>query len=168
MLRGIILDVYPDYEKNTMVTWLLQNEKTIKIQEPYEPCFYVHTSSQDISESIKALELLPQVKRLQLTPAKLTLGSPRHSMVLEVVPKTLDSFHSLANLIDSWGAFHRYQLFNVDIRLPSRYLQERGVFCHAQVTWDGKRFILDDDQWALDYEVPPLRRLHLDIAPRRQ
>jgi len=168
MLRGNILDVYPDYEKNTMVTWLLQDEKPIKIQEPYEPSFYVHTSSKDISEVVKALELLPQVKRLQLTPAKLTLGSPRHIMVLEVVPKTLNSLHTLANLIDSWGGFHQYQLFNVDMRLPTRYLQERGVFCHAQVTWNGKRFILDDDQWALDYQVPSLRVLHLGIAPKKQ
>jgi DNA polymerase elongation subunit (family B) len=168
MLRGIILDVYPDYEKNTMVIWLLQGEKTIKIQEPYEPSFYVHTPSQDISEVAKALELLPQVKQLQLTPAKLTLGSPKHTMVLEVIPKTLNSFHTLVNLIDSWGGFHRYQLFNVDIRFPSRYLQERDVFCHAQVTWDGKRFILDDDQWALDYKVPSLKTLHLDIAPKQQ
>ena len=157
MLHGNILDVYPDYEKNVMVTWLLQNGKATRIEEPYESSFYVHTPSQDISEVAKALELLPQVKRLQLTPAKLTLGSPKHTMVLEVVPKTLNSRHMLANLIDSWGGFHRHQLFNVDIRLPTRYLQERGVFCHAQVTWDGKRFILDDDQWALDYEIPSLK-----------
>ena len=90
-----------------MVTWLLQNGKATRIEEPYEPCFYVHTPSQDISEVAKALELLPQVKRLQLTPAKLMLGSPKHTMVLEVVPKTLNSLHTLANLIDSWGGFHR-------------------------------------------------------------
>jgi DNA polymerase elongation subunit (family B) len=168
MLRGNILDAYPDYEKNTMVTWLLQNGNATRIVEPYEPCFYVYTPSQDISKVANALELLPQVKRLQLIPAKLTLGSPKHTIVLEVVPKTLNSLHMLANLIDSWGGFHRYQLFNVDIRLPTRYLLERGVFCHAQVTWDGRQFILDDDQWALDYEVPSLRILHLDIAPKKQ
>jgi DNA polymerase elongation subunit (family B) len=168
MLRGIILDVYPDYEKNTMVTWLLQNGKATRVEEPYRACFYVHTPSQDISEIIKTLELLHQVKKLQLTPAKLTLGSPKHTMVLEVVPKTLNSLHTLANLIDSWGGFHRYQLFNVDIRLPTRYLEERGIFCHAQVTWDGRRFILNDDQWALDYEVPSLRILHLGITPKKQ
>ena len=106
MLSGNILDVYPDYEKNTMVTWLLQNGKPLRIEDSYEPSFCVHTPSKDISEIARTLEVLPQVKRLQLTPAKLTLGSPRHTMVLEVVPKTLNSLHTLANLIDAWGGFH--------------------------------------------------------------
>lgn len=167
MSSGTILDVYPDYEKNTMVTWLLQNGKPTRIEESYEPSFFVHTPSTDISEIAHAVEALPQVKRLQLTPAKLTLGSSRHTMVLEVVPKTLDAMHTLANLVDSWGGFHSYQLFNVDIRLPTRYLQEHGMFCHAQVRWNGKRFNLQDEQWALDYEVPSLTILHVDVPSGR-
>ena len=88
MLSGNILDVYPDYKKNVMVTWLWHDGKTTRIEEPYHPCFYVYTQSKDISDLAKALDVLPQVKRLQLTPAKTVLGSPNHVMVLEVVPKT--------------------------------------------------------------------------------
>jgi DNA polymerase elongation subunit (family B) len=166
MLSGNILDVYPVPENNTMVTWLLRKGSATRIEEPYEPCFYVHTPSQDISQLAKVLEPLPQVKQLQLTPGKLTLGSPSYTMVLKVVPHCLGSLHSLAKRIDSWGGFQRYHLFNVDIRLPTRYLQERGVFCHAQVSWDGKRFILDDTQWAVDYDVPRFTIVHLDISSK--
>jgi DNA polymerase elongation subunit (family B) len=168
MLNGTILDVYPDYENNVMVTWLLQNGIATRVEAPYDPCFYVHAPGQDLSEVITALEQLPQVKRLQLTPAKLTLGSSQHTMVLEVVPKHLNTLHPLANLIDAWGGFHRYQLFNVDLRLPTRYLQEQGVFCHAQVTWDGNQFTSRDTQWALDYEVPAFRILHLEVAAEKK
>ena len=164
MLNGTILDVYPDYENNTMVTWLLQDDKTTRIEAPYDPCFYVHLPSGDLSQVAKAVEHLPQVKHLQLTAAKLTLGSPQHTMVLEVTPHQLNALHPLADLIDSWGGFHRYHLFNVDLRLPTRYIQEHGVFCHAQVTWDGNRFLCRDDQWAVDYETPSFRIVHLDVA----
>ncbi len=168
MLNGTILDVYPDPEKSTMVTWLLHEGKATRVEEPYEPCFYVHTPSQESSQLTKTLEPLPQVKRLQLTPARLTLGSSKHTIVLEVTPKTLHGIHALANLVDSWGGFQKYQLFNVDLRLPSRYLQERGVFCHAQVTWEGKRFILDDTQWALDYTTPSFTKVRLDVASKKK
>jgi len=167
MLSGNILDVYPDYENNIMVTWLLHNGKTTRVETPYAPSFSVHTPSTDISATANALEALPQVKRLQLTPAKLTLGSSRHTMVVEVTPKTLAGFHSLATLVDSWGGFQRYHLFNVDIRFPTRYLSDQGVFCHGWVSWDGKRFGLEDEQWALDYDIPAVRTLHLDV-PKQQ
>jgi DNA polymerase elongation subunit (family B) len=167
MLSGNILDVYPDYENNTMVTWLLQNGKATRVETPYEPSFSVHTPSADISATANALEALPQVKRLQLTPAKLTLGSSRHTMVLEVTPKTLASLHSLATLVDSWGGFQRYHLFNVDVRFPTRYLHDQGVFCHGWVTWDGKRFGRKDEQWALDYDIPAVRMLHFNL-PKQQ
>ncbi len=164
MLSGNILDVYPRYESNTMVTWLLQDGKAVRVEAPYEPSFYVHTPSKDVSKVANALEVLPQVKRLQLTPAKLMLGSPNHTMVLEVVPKSLTNLHSLATLIDSWGGFQKYHLFNVDVRFPTRFLQDHGVFCHGWVTWDGKRFSCRDEQWALDYDIPAVRTLHLDIT----
>ncbi len=168
MLSGTILDVYPDYENNVMVTWLLQNGTATRVEEPYDPCFYIQAPSSDLSQMTKALEQLPSVKRLQLTPAKLSLGSPQLTMVLEVVPQNLNALHSLADLVDSWGSFYRYQLFNVDLRIPTRYLHERGVFCHAQVTWDGKHFTCNDDQWALDYDVPSFTILHLDVAGEKK
>ena len=151
-----------------MVTWLLQDGIASRVEDPYDPCFYIHAPSGDLSQVTQALEDLPQVKRLQLTPAKLSLGSPQHTMVLEVVPKNLNALHPLADLVDFWGGFYRYQLFNVDLRLPTRYLQERGVFCHAQVIWDGKCFICKEDQWALDYDIPSFTILHLDIAGEKK
>lgn len=163
MWSGSILDVYPDYERSVMVTWLVNHGKTTRVEEPYDPGFFVHAPSKSIAELAKALEEMPQVKRLQFTAAKLSLGSPKHTLVLEVTPKTLRALHPLATLVDFWGGFHEYELYNVDLRLPTRYLLERGVFCHAWVTWDGKRFQLEDEQWALDYETPELRTLRLDV-----
>jgi DNA polymerase elongation subunit (family B) len=163
MWSGSILDTYPDLDRSVMITWLVDQEKRRRIEEPYDPCFYVHAPSRDIGELARTLEELPQVKRLQFTAAKLSLGSPTHTMVLEVTPKSLRALRPLATLVDSWGGFHAYGLYNVDLRFPTRYLLERGVFCHAQVTWDGRRFRCEDEQWGLEYEVPLLRTLRLDV-----
>ena len=80
-----------------------------------------------------------------------------------MIPKNLVSSNRLASMIDSWGSFHDYQLFNVDIRLPTRYLYDKRVFCNAYVKWDGKHFILDDEQWSIDYEIPTFKIACFDI-----
>ena len=166
MLSGNILDVYPDYQRNVMVTWLVGDGRATRVEEVYEPSFYVYSSSKDLPSLAKVLESLPQVKHVRYTLAKLVLGSEKQTMVLEVIPKTLRSLRTLAAMVDSWGGYHEYQLFNVDLRLPTRYLLSRGVFCHAWVKWDGKQFMLDDEQWALDYEVPSLRVLSFDVKQK--
>jgi DNA polymerase elongation subunit (family B) len=125
----------------------------VRIEEVYEPCFYVY-AKEDLGKLTVALQEIPQVKHLNITSEKLTLGSEKKTMVLEVVPKTLGSLSTLARMVDSWGKFHRYLLFNVDLRLPTRYLHSKGLFCNAQVKADKKRCVLRDTQWAIDYPPP--------------
>ncbi len=135
-----------------MVTWLLNHRKATKIEESYEPHFYVAAQKKTITTLLKTLSSLPQVQSVRLCRAKLTLGSDKQSLVIEVAPKKLNAFQNLASMIDAWGKYHTYHLFNVDLRFSTRYLFERGVFCHAKVSWDGTRFTTDDNQWAVDYE----------------
>jgi DNA polymerase elongation subunit (family B) len=163
MLSGNILDVYPDYKRNVMVIWLIHDGRAIRIEDTYEPSFYVYAQHDRLHSLSVVLQDLPQVKQLNFTSCKTVLGSDKHKMVLEVVPKNLGSLNKLATMIDSWGGYHDYQLFNVDIRLPTRYLQSKGVFCNAHVRWDGKYFVLDDEQWSIDYEIPSFKTVYFDI-----
>jgi len=163
MLSGNILDVYPDYKRNVMVIWLIHDGRATRIEDVYEPSFYVHTQRGSLYDLSAILKDLPQIKQLNFTPCKTVLGSDKYRMVLEVIPKNLVSLNKLATMIDSWGGFHDYQLFNVDIRLSTRYLQRKGVFCNAFVRWDGKHFTLDDEQWGIDYEIPSFKTVYFDI-----
>ena len=146
-----------------MVTWLVQNGKTWRIQEPYTPCFYIYSSATNLHQIARPLQNLPQVKKIEYNTAKLVLGSEKNYTVLQVTPKTLASLQKLAGMVDAWGSFQKHQLFNVDLRLSTRYLHSKDVFCNAWVHWDGKHFICHDEPWALDYDLPKLRILHLDI-----
>ncbi len=157
MLSGNILDVYPDHKKNVMVTWLISSSGAIRVEDKYEPSFYVYTDYAELYSLASVLRDLPQVKSLNFTYEKITLGKEKKKLVLEVTPKKIIDLRKLADMIDSWGNFHRYQLFNVDIRLSSRYLQSRGVFCNGLVKWDGKKFICKEAQWAIDYSFPPFK-----------
>ena len=162
---GFILDAYPDYQHNTMVTWLIHHDAPRRIAEPYTPTFSVHAPLAKRADLLTTLQQLPQVKQVRRTIAKTQLGSSHTSPVLEITPAHLTDLRHLATTIDSWGGFHRYQLFNVDLRLPTRYLHSHGVFCNAHVSWQHPRFLLHDHQWAIDYHCPSFTSIHLRVNP---
>lgn len=167
MQSGFILDSYVDAETNSMITWLIGNGKPKKIIDSFQPSFYVHASKQHLYNIAAYLQQIPQVKQLNFTKKKITLGSQKDSLVLEVTPKTITSLPNLAAMIDRWGNYQNYDLFNVDLRMSTQYLQSKNVFCNAYVKWDGKQFICTEDQWALHYETPPFTTLFLDIPTKK-
>jgi hypothetical protein len=89
MLNGSILDIYPDNKKNVMVTWLVNNGKTVKIEDKYNPGFYVYASKDDLYTLVGCLRDLPQIKTLNFTSKKLALGSEKKSMFLKLFQKKL-------------------------------------------------------------------------------
>jgi len=164
MLSGNILDTYPDNKKDVMVTWISSNGRPTKIVEKYRPSFYVHSDREKLITLATILRDSPQVEKLNFTLEKIILGKDKKKFVLEVIPKKLEYMRKLAETIDSWGGYYRYQLFNVDLRLSSRYLQDKGVFCNAFVKWNGKDFEIDEEQWAVDYNIPNYSSTYFEIV----
>ncbi len=166
MLNGNILDAYPNNKKNMLVIWLIDNGKGIKIEDNYNPSFYVYSKREELINLATLLRYFPLVEKLNFTFEKINLGSDKKKFVLEVFPKKLKNLRDVAEKIDSWGGYHRYQFFNVDLRLSNRYLQDKGVFCNAKVRWDKKKFILDDKQWSIDYIIPNYKITTMDIEQK--
>lgn len=163
MIDGFIFDVYPDYNKDVMVIWLCTSKGARKIEQSYQPSFFVRSDASERRKMTRMLQDLPQVDQVIHSMRKTQLGSDKEKPVLQIIPTKLEVFHQLAQMIDSWGKFHRYQLYNVDLRLPTRFLQEKNLFFNAFVSHDHQKFILNDDQWAIDYPHPPLKLMHVDI-----
>ena len=134
MVTGWILDVHPDHEHDVMVTWLRTENKIQRIEESFHPCFYVHASSQDLRHIASILKGLPQVEQVCFTSKRITLGSQKTTRLLQITPASLRHFHTVTSMVDSWGRFHRYQLFNVDIRLPTHYLLHHQAVSYTHLT----------------------------------
>ena len=162
MLSGNVFDVYLDKNKNKIITWLINNGKSIRIEDNYKPSFYVYSQSKNLYDLANVLNDLPYIENVTFTNRKTVLGNDKERIVLEVTPKIITQFSKIAKIIDYWGKYHQYQLFNVDIRLTSRYLQEKGIFCNANVKWDGKKFILNDSQWEINYDIPYIKTANMN------
>jgi DNA polymerase elongation subunit (family B) len=137
-----------------MITWLANEKGPVKIKDSYKPSFYIHATPSDLQHVHAMLKQLPNIHQTQYSNAKITLGSDIKRLTLKVTPEKLIDFHKIANMVDTWGKHHKYHLYNVDIRMPTRYLHNRNVFFNAYVTWNGKLFKLNDEQWTVDYQAP--------------
>ncbi len=169
MLTGNILDCCPDYKENVMVTWITDNGKPHKIKSFYKPSFFVYANRDELLTLVSILRDKTEVENLDFCFKKINLGFDKKKLVLKVTPKKLCFFRKLAEKIDYWGGFCRYQLFDVDLRMSSRFLQDMGVFCNGFVRWDGKKFLLDDKkQWAVDYNKPEYHSQVFEIFSKKQ
>ena len=154
MIHGTIFDVYPDYQQDVMVIWLLTRRGARKIIDVYHPCFYVEASTVELRELSRKLKNHPQIQETVFTKVFTLLDPQRPRQVLKITPKRLQWFRKAAEMIDSWGNYHTYRFYDVDLRLPTRYLEKNQVFFNAQVIWTGTSFQLQDTQWAVDYPPP--------------
>ena len=89
MLNGKIFDVYLDNKKNKIITWIISNNGAVRIEDNYEPSFYVYSNSMNLHKLANILQDLPQIKKLNFTYHKTDLGSTAKKLVLEIVPKKI-------------------------------------------------------------------------------
>jgi DNA polymerase elongation subunit (family B) len=93
------------------------------------------------------------------------------SKVLEVAAKDCRRTRRFIRETVEAGGFSRYQLHN-DLPCAQAYLYERRIFplafARVEITAQGLKYRLLDSVESVDYKVPPLRvmRLNLDIAKR--
>ncbi len=163
MQEGNILDCYPDYQKNRVITWITNNGKAKKIKDFFKPSFYVYSSRSDLYDLSAMFYDTEEVEQLNFTYKKIKLGSETKKLVLEIKPKKIKDLTNLAEKINYLGKYHRYKLFNVDIRLPTRYLENKNIFCNAYTLYDNKIFFTDEKKWDIDYKKPRYRSIFLDV-----
>lgn len=161
-MKGWLIDVYPDYQENSMVLWIKSKGTARKlVDKGYCPNFYVHHASRDeLSSLAKDLALLDDVAKTEFVYKKIDIRSKKAKRVLSVTPRTYSGLRGIARIIDSRGGYYDYKLFNVDIRLSQRYMTERGLFPMARL--NGLK--VEDGQFRLGYETPELKSVELRIS----
>lgn len=165
-LRGWLLDVYPNYEFNYMTSWLkLENNGTCveQLSEPFDPRFYVHGSMERLRQLKKKLEQYNEIKKMGFSKWRTDINSTQKHDVLEITMRSYRELKPFAAMIDREGKYSEFQLYNVDLRLSQKYMLARDVFPMANVEVGKKLEIVYDDQFAMDYTVPELNCVDLDI-----
>ncbi len=171
-VEGFLLDVYGDPDRDEIVAWVRTSDGARPVREPFHPTFYVHARGGvgELRELASALEPLHEAGSLGIVPQRLALEDAP-TPVLRVPVTRFRALHRLARLVDGRGEHHRYDLYNVDLRLSLRWLLARGLFPFAQVTYAGPdagsggsgTWNLRDDPGSMGYDAPGLVTARLEV-----
>ena len=149
-----------------MVIWLIESSrKCHRLIDRFRPCFYVEGAEARLSRLAQTLEARAPVTCTFTEKTSVWDGRPLR--VLEVAVQQPPIFPALARFIRRFDT--ALKLYNSDLMLASVYCWEKQVFPLAKVAIEtdtaGQILSLncDDDEWAVEYDLPPLRIMQVRL-----
>jgi DNA polymerase-2 len=165
-LQGWILDLYPNQKGITL--WLIdRNQSHYRLTDSFAPAFYVSGPEERLVHLRDAAERKTTELCTRFTErTDLWLNAARQVLEVSVLRPT--------NFI-GWGRWvhnldSKLQLYNSDLMVASLYCWEKRLFplsfVEVEADHDGKVLSIAsrDDEWALDYEMPPLKIMQIRLS----
>ena len=146
-----------------MALWVINRKGQVrKLHNNYVPSFYVYSKDVvGLERGLRSHESIQEIKRVRKF---IRVKDLMRSTVLEV---RVNSIFNFKKVIKDVEALDNCKIFNIDIPLSQMFLYEKNLFPFARGTYQDKKettILLDDDQRALDYEIPPLKILKLSAT----
>ncbi len=158
-MRGWVLDCYADMAENRMVTWVRTNQGMERVVEDFVPRIYVY-APRDRLEKLRDDLALIGVKDTSVVRRRTGLGEGERD-VLSIAVRDYSAVQPLAVTIDSWGNYHGYLLYDVDLRMDQRYFLKKGIFSMGLVELPSLRSL--DSNLRIDYPIPSLSSIDLKV-----
>ncbi|HYT00237.1 MAG TPA: DNA polymerase domain-containing protein [Thermoplasmata archaeon] len=162
--HGWIIDAYGDYDRDSMVLWLWNERGARRIEDPRViPSFFLHAPPSELPAIRRRIEILDGVRAVREVSRRIALEDDEPKPVLEIVPRHYRDLQGLAHILDSNGGYVDHRLFNVDLRLSQRYAMEHDIFPMGLVRYGNGTWTAEEEHFALEYPLPPLRKSLLDV-----
>jgi DNA polymerase II len=162
-LQGWIFDLYPSPQG--MKLWLIESNQTRRLLiDRFTPSFYAAGSREALQRLQAAIKTRGRGVACHLTEGR-DIWERDPIEVLEISIERPSDFSAWARWVHRFDS--RLRLYNSDLMLASVYCWERRVFplAFAEVEADEEGRVQAiaccDDEWALDYKIPPLEIMHV-------
>ena len=147
-----------------MVLWLWNERGAHRIEDPrFLPTFYLHAAPAELPEIRRRTEILDGVREVREVSRRIALEDDEAKSVLEIVPRHYRDIRELAHILDSNGGYIDHRLYNVDLRFSQRYAMDHGLFPMGLVRYGNGIWTPEEEHFALEYPLPPLKRALLDL-----
>ncbi|TLZ91899.1 MAG: hypothetical protein E6J98_06520 [Methanobacteriota archaeon] len=147
-----------------MVLWLWNERGAHRIEDPrFLPTFFLHAAPTELPEIRRRTEILDGVREVREVPRRIALEDDEAKAVLEIVPRHYRDIREIAHILDSNGGYIDHRLYNVDLRFSQRYAMDHGLFPMGLVRYGNGIWTPEEEHFALEYPLPPLKRALLDM-----
>jgi DNA polymerase I len=164
---GWILDLYP--KAGRMIIWLKKPDGAcIRLTDNWTPRVHVGGDYDGLLDLASKLHMFECrfVDRFERP------GAQSKSKVLEVEVGREKEALSLARKIQRYGNYSKFRLYNVDIPSTQMYLYSKDLFplalVEAETASEGIKWTLKDSRERLDYELPPLKEIRLQVTTKKK
>jgi DNA polymerase-2 len=168
-LQGWIFDLYPSLQG--MKLWLITPEQTRHLLiDRFTPSFYAAGARESLVRLQAALETRARGVCARFAE-RTDIWESAPIETLEISVQRPSDFFAWARWVRQFD--ERLRLYNSDLMLASMYCWERRVFplARVEIAWEtieGENRVREiaclDNEWALDYEIPPLEIMHMKLG----
>ena len=170
-MKGWILDLYPG-RPGEIVVWLKREDgESVRLVDSWSPSIYIAAErGTDLETPLKILRDEFALTRVVQRYERVT--DQHESDVVEATVKDAKRIQRVAGRLERLGPFGAFRIYNADVPPNQTYLYERGLFplayCEVEQKEDGLAWKLHDDVESINYRLPPLRILGLDVLIEKQ
>jgi DNA polymerase, archaea type len=172
VVKGWILDVYPSAFGEVAVWLIAENGERIRLADLYQPKVYISGNKEDIERLANGLFSNHNVAAWRFIYKYTRPTDTEKSKVIEVALKDSRKAAVFTKEILKLGDYLTYEVHNCDLHGDRAYLFDHDLFPLAFVevrnTKAGLRYTILDSVESLDYTVPNLRimQIQIEIAKR--
>lgn len=164
-MKGWILDTYADLERDLMDLWIIDGSGNRNmIAHRFHPEMKVSGSKDSLGKLEKYLEDMDGLKEVLRENDFLDVQDRHPKDHLRLIISRYSLMTDIAKDIEAYGRFRDYSLYDVDLRLPTRYLYHHGIFPLAKVQVASGYRLLENNDWGTS-PLPPLKARVLHITP---
>jgi len=164
---GWILDLYTN--PGQIVVWLKKADGSrVRLVDQWNPRIHVGGEFNDLLN----LACEPFMARCGFVEKFERPGDQTRSKVLEVEANSEREAVALARSIQRHGNYSKFRLYDVDVPSTQMYLYAKDLFPLAyveaeQATNETTQWVLRDSREAVDYQLPPLREITLQLKTKK-
>jgi DNA polymerase elongation subunit (family B) len=173
-VKGWVFDLYPSAIGEITVWIITENGQRVRLTDRFKPKVYVSGRQDNLERLTGRLFNGKMIASWKFAYKYASVTDLEKSRVLEVELKDCVNMPFFTREVLELGRYLQYRVHNCDLRGDQAYLYERDIFPLALVEVESEGFKLKynllDTVESLDYQVPPLRimRVQIKIAKKEK